>query len=305
MDIRNINLNYLIILSTLLETKNVTAAGHKLGMSQPATSTALSKLRRLFNDELLVAVGREFQLTPKAEALQEPVRELIETIQGIFASDVFSPSDLSGEFVIATADYVPVIFGPHLIEAISEAAPNLTVHFTNLNRNSVEDIKTNEIDMIIAPDSLIVDSTLVSQGIFTDQFVCVYRREEQAKKKLDLESYLQSTHITTAIDGTESFPRQDTHVKEIDDLRAAQRNVLILPYYAVLPIISAKSDVVALVQERLAQKFSAIFPIDYCLPPIELPSFRYAMFWNPRVTENPQHRWMRQLVFSICKENFS
>lgn len=301
MELGRLNLNLLFVLDALIETRQVTEAARRLGMTQPATSMALSKLRQLFNDELLVSVGRTLQLTPKAEALRVPLKALIESMEEIFRTTEFSPGELKDEFVIATADYMSVVLLPYLVDTIGKLAPHLTLRLTNLNRSSTSNLKGGEIDMILAPAGLVRDPDLVSRHIFDDRLVVAYRREPGAPERtITLEEYLDSDHITTVIDSLDALNWKNSFVREIDDLRARQRNVAVVPYYTALPLIAANSSLLALVQERLVQKFTGHFPVAYATPPVALPPLNYAMLWNPRVNRDPKHRWMRDTISSVC-----
>lgn len=305
MDLGRLNLNLLVVLDALLDTRQVTEAARRLAMTQPATSMALAKLRQLFDDELLVAVGRNLQLTPKAESLREPVKTLIESLHDILRPSNFSPSDLQGEFVIATADYMSIVLLPHLIEALGQLAPQLTLRLTNLNRSSTTNLKASEIDMILAPVGLVRDPDLVSRHIFDDRLVVAYRREPGAPARtITLDEYLDCEHITTVIDNLDALSWKNGFVREIDDLRARQRNVAVVPYYTALPLIAANSSLLALVQERLVQKFTQHFPVGYMDPPVALPPLNYSMFWSPRVSRDPKHHWMRETISSVCNRAF-
>lgn len=305
MNLRRINIHLLVILRELLETRNVTVAGQRLGLTQPATSAALAKLRRLFKDSLLVSVGRELQLTPRAEALRTQVGELIDSLEEMFTDVAFSPANLNGQFIIGTADYMPIVMAPHLLEIFTSAAPRLALRFTNINRNSTSHLKAGEIDMIIAPATLIQDPTLMSRSIFSDRFVCVYRcRSPTERRQIDLEEYLSHGHIATMIDTIEPVTRDNTFVREIDELRSHQKNSMIVPYYAALPLIAANSSLLALVQERLVKKFVDYLPIAYTEPPVKLPPLEYSMFWSPRMHRAAGHQWVRETISSVCHRAF-
>lgn len=305
MNLRRLNLNLLLMLHELIETRQVTLAGRKLGLTQPAASTALAKLRHAFDDDLLVPVGREFQLTPKAEALRESVQHAIDSLEAVFKQKEFVPQHHRGEFIIATADYMSIVLLPHLIEVVSAAAPGLKLRVTNLNKNSAVNLKEGEIDMIVAPMPLLRGANLRSRHLFDDRLVCVYRCESLAQRRqIGLREYLASRHITTVVDNIEPLACHSSAIKEIDGLRSRQDNVAVVPHYAALPLIAAGSSLLALVQERLVRKFIDYLPIAYTEPPIPLPRFEYAMFWSGKVNGEPSHKWMRDTLVSVCQKAF-
>jgi DNA-binding transcriptional LysR family regulator len=301
MSLRRFNLNLLTVLDALLDCRNVTRAGERLGLSQPATSAALAKLRDAFHDELLVMVGRELQLTPKAEELREPVKQLLRILEATFERREFDPQNWSDEFIIATADYISVLVLPPLLKAIAEIAPDLTVRFTNITRTSATNLKNDEIDMIIAPMELINDPMLMSRHLFTDRFVVGRHRDTPSEPGRELDGYLGERHILTLIDTLQPGARRSNFRKEIDDLREAQKNLAIVPYYLALPFFLSELPYRALMQERLARKMMEYLPIAYDDPPVELPALDFAMFWNPRVNRDASHRWMRDMIANVCQ----
>lgn len=191
VNLRRINLNLLVMLDALLQTRSVTAAAERLGLTQPAVSTGLAKLRDLFADELLVVVGRVTWLTPRAEQLQTPLQDVLETIETMLDKEQFDPRTWDGNFVIATADYMSVILLPHLAQAISKAAPLATVRFTNISHDAAPTLKPGSIDMIIAPIPLVRDPILMSRRIFSDRWLCAFRADSRfATKPVTLDEYL-------------------------------------------------------------------------------------------------------------------
>lgn len=306
MNLRRVNLNLLIMLDALLQTRSVTAAGERLGLTQPAVSAALSKLREIFDDPLLVMVGRELRLTPRAEHLQAPLKDVLQSIEAMLDSEQFDPATWEGTFVIATADYMSVILLPYLVHVTSVAAPRATIRFTNLNNDTPLNLKLDTIDMIIAPMPLVHDPMLMSRSIFKDRWLCAFNSESRfARDGISLEEYLAGTHACSLIDRIQYGGKNDTSVPEVDGLRAQQHNAVLLPFYTALPFIVAHSSLYALVQERLVARFSGFLPIATCEPPIALPAMDYAMFWSPRMNRNPAHSWMRETISDVAHRYFS
>lgn len=300
MNPRQFNLNLLPVLDALLECRSVTKAGAKLNLSQPASSAALSKLRHIFSDELLVLVGREMQLTPKAERLREPLRQLLDLLDVAFEIEPFSPERWEGEFIIATADYASIVLLPLLLDRLEQEAPRLTVRLANVTRGSVANLRADEIDMIIGPPELYGDNSLMIRNLLTDQFVCVYWRGGAARREeISMEEYLAARHVTTIIDPIKQNINQNGFDKTLDSLRSTQRNSATLPYYAALPFLLADTDRFALVQERLARHMKRFLPIDYVSPPVHIPSISVAMMWSPRVNHDPAHMWIRKTLSEI------
>lgn len=297
---RRLNLNLLPILDALLECRSVTRAGERFNLTQPAASAALAKLREAFGDELLVPVGREMKLTPKAEHIREPVRQLLGLLETAFEASDIDPSTWSGEFIVATADYVAMLALPRLIERISASAPKLTVRVTNITRSSVSNLRSDEIDMIVAPPQIIDDAALMSRRLFSDRFVVLHAKD-RPPSAATIAEYMKRGHIATVIDAPQigGSPRS-FFSPEIDTLRSTQRNLAVVPYYSLLPFMVAGGDRMALVQERLAGIFEQLLPVAHCDPPVALPPLDLQMFWSPRFNEDPRHVWLRNALFEAC-----
>lgn len=296
---QDLNLNLLPVLDALLKHRNVTRAGALFNLTQPASSAALARLRAAFDDELLVPVGREMRLTPKADRIRAPVSRLLELLEATLRAEEVDPRTWSGEFIIATADAVAALVLPRLVDRIDAAAPRLTLRVTNITRSSVTHLCDEDIDLIIAPPQIIDSSTLMSRDLFSDRFVVVHAKDQRPSVS-SLEEYLSYGHITTVIDAPHlDGPFRGPSSTEIDWLRDAQRNVAIVPYYSLLPLLIEGTTRLALLQERLVQQLMTFLPIGFVEPPRPLP-VHLQMFWNPRYDEDPKHTWLREAIFSAC-----
>ena len=193
---RRLNLNLLPILDALLECRSVTRAGERFDLTQPAASAALAKLREAFGDELLVPVGREMKLTSKAERIREPVRQLLGLLQAAFESADADPGNWAGEFIVATADYVAMLVLPGLLEKTELVTPKLTIRVTNITRSSVSNLRSDDIEMIIAPPQIVDDPTLMSRRLFGDRFVVLYSKDHPPSDST-LAEYMKRGHIAT------------------------------------------------------------------------------------------------------------
>lgn len=305
INLRRINLNLLVTLDALLQARSATAAGESLGLTQPAVSSALSKLREIFDDELLVMVGRELRLTPRAERLQTQLKDALQSIEALLDKEHFDPATWDGEFVIATADYMSLTLLPYLVEITSRAAPNATIRFTHINRDAALNLKLDAIDMIIAPMPLVRDPMLMSRHIFSDRWLCAFRADGRfSKDGISMDEYLSGTHACSLLDRIQYGGKNETSVPEVDGLRSQQHNAVLLPFYSALPFIVARTDLFALIQQRLVESYAGNLPIATCAPPITLPDLEYAMFWSPRMSRNPAHIWMRRVISEVSQKHF-
>lgn len=299
---RRFNLNLLPILDALLECRSVTRAGERFDLTQPAASAALGKLRAAFADELLVPVGREMKLTPKAERMREPVRQLLALLETTFESNDSDPAAWSGELILATADAVVILLLPGLIHRLDRIGSKLTVRATNITRASVSNLRNEEIDLIIAPPQIIEDTALMSRRLYSDRFVVLHSRAHPPTDE-SLAEYMKRGHIASVIDSPQIGGSPRSHFShELDNLRSTQRNLAIVPYYSLLPLLVAETPWMALVQERLAKRFVQMLPVAYTDPPIPLPPLDLHMFWSPKFNDDPRHIWLRNTIFEVSGE---
>lgn len=297
---RRLNLNLLPILDALLECRSVTRAGERFDLTQPAASAALARLREAFGDELLVPVGREMKLTSKAERIREPVRQLLGLLESAFDAGDANPENWAGEFIIATADYVAMLLVPGLIGKTELATPKLTVRVTNITRSSVSNLRGDDIDMIIAPPQIVDDPALMSRKLFSDRFVVLYSKH-LPPTETTLAEYMKHGHIATVIDAPQiSGQPRSFFSEQLDTLRSTQRNLAVLPYYSLLPLLVAGTNRLALVQERLAKLLANQLPVAYVEPPVAIPPLDLHMFWSPKFNGDPRHVWMRNTIFDVC-----
>ena len=302
-NIRDINLNLFPILKVLLEMRSVSKAADRLGLTQAAVSNALSKLRRLFNDDLLTMVGREMKLTPRAEQLVQVVDHFHDVVDTALSEVEFQPNEWTGEFVIATTDTVTALLLPKLVDTLSAHAPGVVLKWANIARSSVLELRNDVVDLIIAPPLILGDDTLVSRHLYRDRFVCIYDAKSRTSDgPLTLDEYMSRKHIATDLFSPDIPEFQNDFSEALFNLRNEQDNIAIVPYYAILPLLVANTDYVALSQERLANKLFKPFNLSFSPPPIKIPDIELAMLWSPRRQADPTHKWMRDAIVSACAD---
>lgn len=151
MNISTFDLNLLRVFDALMREQNVSRAAERLSLSQPAVSNALNRLRELLNDPLLVRVGRSMQPTPRAQALETPIRAALQQLeQSLSAGDVFDPASSRQHFSIAVTDYVELICMPRLLEQLSQQAPGMRIDIRHLSPSlPAEALDKGELDLVL------------------------------------------------------------------------------------------------------------------------------------------------------------
>lgn len=173
-DLRSVDLNLLVDLDALLSMRSVTEAARRLNLSQSAMSGSLSRLRRLFDDPLMVRNGRVLVLTPRAEALIPPVKEILHQIDGVFAeSDDFDPRTTTRSFSISASDYATAVVLAPLLRGLADDAPNVTVNVLPRSPDVPAVLRLDSADLVIEPREMMGDSPLPGVSLFpTAGYAC-------------------------------------------------------------------------------------------------------------------------------------
>jgi DNA-binding transcriptional LysR family regulator len=293
MNLAQLDLNLLVALDALLRDRNVTRAGEAIGLSQPAMSSALARLRRMFNDELLVRVGREYHLTTLAQELEGPLAHILHEIEQTFESrPTFDPASDERVFSVSASDYATfLLVGPMMQQAAVEA-PNVTIQVLPLDSHSRAGLEAGETDLIIMPSSIGPD--LPSQDLFADRYVCVVSQEHEAVgTSISLEDYLSLPGVT--------YGRGISAIESTGDrsILAGGKNLhirLTVESFFLIPFLVVATPLVGLVHERLARRLTSAANIRIVEPLFETPVVSETMYWHPRRTTDPAHRWLRDML---------
>ena len=177
VNIKNIDLNLLKALDALLETGSVTRAADLVNLSQPAMSRALNRLQHAIKDPLLVRSGRGMVLTPRGEALREPVRDALARVSIVFKPDVFDPSKAQEKFRIMAPDYVAQMVMPSVLGQVFNLAPGIQIEMENLSATGVSELCEGKISLGfgVVDDGPVLEN-VASQALFDDHQVCLIRK---------------------------------------------------------------------------------------------------------------------------------
>lgn len=299
MDIKNVDLNLLVCLHALVLERNVTRAAERQGVSQPAMSAALAKLRDLFKDPLLVRTSHGMVLTRRALELAEPVARTLREIESLLQQPgEFDPGTSHRTFRLQGTDYVESVLLSPLVTKVRHIAPNAKVLYRSPDpKRLAEDLETGELDMGIGYIPSPVPH-LRTQLVFRDRFVCLARRSHPSiKGKLTIEQYAALPHVQV-------LPRDSAmYATALDDalgmLNVARQVVLWEPSFLNVPQLVATSDVVTTIPERVARHFAHMLPLQLIDPPVVLPTIEVRMFWAEWAMQDPGHRWLRGLVHEV------
>lgn len=290
------DLNLLVTLNVLLAEGSVAGAARRLQLSPSAMSRALSRLRDVTGDPLLVRAGRRLVPTPRAIELKEQVGALVDGAHLVLRpAEKLDLRHLERRFVLRTSEGFAETFGPDLLRVIRAEAPGVVLQFVSKSdkersplRDGGVDLETGVIDATTAPE-------MRATPLFRDRWVGVVR-EGHALTAGDVtqERYAGADHVHVL--------RRGLHSTDIDDaVRNAglQRTVaIIVQGFAAALALANQTDLIATVPERHTaglRKGMHVFPV-----PLDLPAFTLSMLWHPRMDGDLAHQWLRGHIRSVC-----
>jgi len=306
-NLHQIDVNLLVALDALAHERSVTRAAKRAGVSQSAMSHTLRRLRELFDDPLLVRGRGGMVLTPRAEALAMPLRSgLVSLARTLAQPDPFDPRDARRAFRMVSPDLFDVLVLPALLRRIGEEAPGIDIAVVPMPSSLNDSLETGEVDLSIHPVLLDpkpfdlgmrTDSHLQQRTLFRDSFRCFLRKDHEAlagRQKLSLKSYTELRHILVSPGG--EGPGVVDRLLQARNLK--RRIALRVPHFSAALAILAESDLVLTAPSSLGECPSASTLASHA-PPLALPDHAVTMLWNPRFTEDPAHRWLRDLMVQV------
>ncbi|HSO39615.1 MAG TPA: LysR family transcriptional regulator [Labilithrix sp.] len=304
LHLEGLDLNLLVALRALLRERHVTRAATRIGLSQPAMSHALARLRALLGDPLLVRTASGMKPTARAEAMTEPLERALEDIGRMLASPApFDASRSTRRFRIATNDYIELVLLPSLLAGVWSEAPNVDIRVSNHQRGASEDLAEGRLDLAIGiieqfgmPEP---PQGIRFQRIVSERFVCVVREGHPlVKKRLTLDEFVALPHALVS-------PRGDSGAvvdAALAKLGRRRRVALEVPHFLVAPHVVRETDLVLTLAGRLADRLAPMLGLRRLAPPLELPGFTMSMVWHERQHTDPSHVWMRKAIVAAAKE---
>jgi DNA-binding transcriptional LysR family regulator len=297
-NIRTIDLNLLVTFDALFDERSVTRAAARLARTQSAVSGMLAKLRQTFSDQLFVRTSHGILPTRRAEALAGPIKYLLAGAQSLIASDEFDPAKAEGVIRLCGSDYLQHAAMTPLIREIRRRAPKMRLLVVPRPATGVADLLARgEVDLCLSLRELAVPD-LPARLLYKDRYICV------ARKRHPLLGPRITTKQLCSFDHLIVDPTGRSFVAPVDVALAArghQRRVAVaVPSFAVLLQVLQFGDFFAFVPERLLPKKRQsdlkIFQTD-----LTIPQFEVVANWHPRVAEDAQHKWLRELLAEVLK----
>ncbi|WP_394850225.1 LysR family transcriptional regulator [Pendulispora brunnea] len=296
MNLASLDLNLLVALQALLSEESVSRAAQRVGLSQPATSHALQRLRDIMGDPLLVRVGSRMELTPRAQALRVPLSEALAQVQGLFVADTFEPAMSERRFSVMMPDHVLNLILPPLRERIRSEAPRVRVDVAPWRGPGVMTAEfARTIDLVIACTGSEFPG-FHGQRLFSDTDAIAIRKDHPERACIgQMEPFLATPHVAVYGRGQREDP-VDTWLRENG---VERRIALVVPSYLQALHMVSCSDLIAVVPRRQIEVLGGVLGLDAVQPPLDPGSFEEIMFHPTRAQVDPGSIWLRKHVLAI------
>lgn len=301
MNLNAIDLNLLRIFDALMRERSVTRAGDQIGLSQPAVSAALNRLRHLLDDQLFVRRGNDMVPTPRAEDFAQPVRAALAEIERAFASGrSFEPATAERTFTLMGADFFSMRLMPQLAPRLSGTAPKVVLRLLDSARGDVDRLLQEDAIDAALERPLQVPEWISSALLFRSPFVIIAAKDNPATRAipagatLPLEVFCALPQAIRSIDGSTTG-----HVDAaLTAIGRSRRVVLTLPHFHGIALSVARSGLIAAVPKQYADFVAAELNLAVFQPPVDVAVPEVKMYWHSRHDNDPAHRWLRSEILS-------
>jgi len=289
VNLRGADLNLLVVLEALLEERSVTRAAGRLGMSQPAVSRALARLRKLFGDGLLVEGRGGYLPTARAEELRPRLRRALADIGDMLEASPFDPAAATGALRLLMLDLETATLVPPLLARLAVEAPKLDLDIVAPGPGVLDALEKDAVDAAVG----VIDEApagIRRRGLYDDGFVTLLRSGHPAAgRKLTLSRYCELGHIVVSVTGEGAAP-VDAALTRIGRNRRVRVRV---PSFLAAVEIAARSDLVVTLPSSLARTAGGMGRFLALPPPLELGRFTMSLLWHARRQDDPRHIWLR------------
>jgi len=297
VNVQDIDLNLLRVFDAVLHERGVTPAAGRLGLTQPAVSNALARLRVLFGDPLFLRTPGGMDATPFARELAGPVRQALALLESALAHGPgFDPATSTRAFRFYMSDLGQIEFLPPLVERVQREAPGVRLEAAGLD---VEDIAAalaaGALDLAVGflPS---LSAPVRRTALFRDPYVCLMRADHQIKA-LTKKSFLTALHVLVTYRGghrviEEAFERAGI----------SRRIALRVPHFTVVPMVLERSDLILTLPSKIARVYERQGRFKFLPPPVPIPPADVAAHWHERFERDPGNRWLRETVMELFTE---
>jgi DNA-binding transcriptional LysR family regulator len=293
---KNLDVTLLELFDCLHRTRNLSATGAELGMSQPAVSRALARLREMYGDALFIRRPRGVAPTPLAESLGPAVANALEALRATFQRPVFNPASETRNFRIAMSDVGERLFLPRLLQHVATHAPHVQISTVASTEQLHESLGSGQIDLAVGYFGNL-SKQLHQRRLFRESFVYIARQGHPGiDGVLRLEQLREIPHVIGGPEGME-------HAKAVERVLAGSRVKArvasrVHSFLCVAPVV-ASTDLIGAIPSNLAALVAGHMPLQLLPPPVEFPGFDIAMAWHQRYLLEPANVWLRETFMQL------
>jgi DNA-binding transcriptional LysR family regulator len=306
MHFQKLDLNLLVALDALLEERSVSRAADRLNMSQSAMSSALSRLRDYFGDELLMPVGRRMEPTALALSLEPSVRDILHRVRvTVQTRPTFDPATAQRRFRIMTSDYLLEVLLTDVIRELAAIGPGIQLQILPSNEMSFALFQKGDVDMMIVPEEHVI-ADHPKALLFEETFSCVvWSGNTVVQEPLTLQQWLGMSHVVVHF-GRDQLTLFEKWFETQGEIHASERRVdVIVPSFGSIPLLIVGTQRIATMHTRHARLYEKLLPIRV-LPPLPgFPTMRETMQWHRHLDTDPAIRWLVDLFKSFAASHAS
>lgn len=293
----SVDLNLLVVLHLLLETRNASKTAERLGRTPSAVSHALRRIRQVFDDPMFVRVGIGLEPTPHALALTPALKQVLQEIGGILSADrTFDPARAARTYRAGAVDYHELVVLPELARRLAEGAPGIAVETTNPGDDVERQVQAGALDLAfsVSPRPL---PGLLQRTLFREEFCVLMRKDHPlARGRLTLRRFAAARHAVVSPRGRPGG-RMDDALAE----HGLQRQVVLrTAHFVTAPLVVAQTDLLLTIPKRVAHVLAGPHNLAMAKPPIDLPGFAVVLIYAETMAEDPAHRWLREQIVASC-----
>jgi DNA-binding transcriptional LysR family regulator len=297
--VKSLDLNLLPIAFALYDELSVSRAARLLGMSQPAVSMALRRMRETFDDPLFIRVASGIAPTPRAHTIIQGARPLVSRLQeDLLKGQTFDPAATTRPFALGMSDVGEMAFLPIVLPHLRSLAPKAAIRAVSVaGAQLAHELEKGEVDVAVGFYPSLASKNFRHRRLSTHGFACLLRRDHPKRAdRLSVADYVGAEHIAVREEG-----RSQEVMERFFERRRVRRTVVIYAsHFLGVPAVIASTDLIATVPYAMAKDFARMSPqLAVALPPFEIPGFDLKVYWHRRFDNEPRNRWLREQLIGL------
>jgi DNA-binding transcriptional LysR family regulator len=296
MNVQDLDLNLLRVFDAVLRERGVTPAAARLGLTQPAVSNALARLRALFGDALFVRTQAGMEATPFARGVAEPVRQALALLDSALAHGPgFEPATATRAFRFYMSDLGQVEFLPPLVERVQRTASGVRLEAVSLDLEHIGDaLGSGALDLAVGFLPAL-GPPIERKALFRDPYVCLMRADHPVGRSLTRKKFVEASHVLVTYRGGGHRVIEEA----LERAGVARRIALRVPHFTVVPMVLERTDLILTLPARVARVYERRGRFKALTPPLTIPPAEVAVHWHERFEADPGNRWLREQIVAL------